>query len=361
MSQYGAVISNQRLDYEQIKEIKFSVAALAGDLETRRSDAHITLKLRDVNDNAPMFERPVYRAVISEDARPGLVVHTVKAMDADTGPFGQVVYSIEGEGTDQFSIHPTKGYIQVKEGTQGRATNLDREEKEIYSLRVVARDIPEGGPDQKSTSAVVEVTLTDVNDSPPSFSQTRYTAVVPENSPLNTLVAQVSATDPDVGQNSEILFKFYDPKKVKDYRIDPVSGKVYTNATLTGKGRREPYVVEIRAMDKGVKSKSSDTKLYITIGDVSANDGVPRFLQPEVGVTAMVREEAPVGTFVYQVVAEDPDDDRTANGKLVYSFPDDGSIIHQLFSIHPSNGRISTIAALDREMRSQYSLTIKVK
>ena len=53
------MISNQRLDYEQIKQIKFSVAALAGDLEARRSDAHITLKLRDVNDNAPVVVSPV--------------------------------------------------------------------------------------------------------------------------------------------------------------------------------------------------------------------------------------------------------------------------------------------------------------
>ena len=314
-----------------------------------------------MNDNAPVFDEPVYRAEVSEDVLPLTLVTTVKASDADTGVFGQVVYSLEGEGSEQFIIHPTQGHIQVKPGMQGRS-NLDREEKSRYSLRVVARDIPDGGPDQKSTSVLVEVFLLDVNDSPPTFSQNRYTAVVPENSPSNTLVAQISANDPDEGKNSEIVFQFANPTQVQGlYKIDRNTGRVFTQGALTGKGRREPYVVSIRALDRGIPQQFTDTDLYITIGDVSANDGVPEFIKPEVGITATVREEAPVGTFVYQVEAFDPDDPTTANGKLVFSFPDDGSIVHQLFSIHPSSGLITTIAALDREMRSDYSLTIQVR
>jgi hypothetical protein len=57
---------------------------------------------------------------------------------------------------------------------------------------VVARDLPRrGGPDQKSATATVRVVLTDINDSPPQFTQSRYSAVVPENSPPGTLIAQV--------------------------------------------------------------------------------------------------------------------------------------------------------------------------
>ena len=66
-----------------------------------------------------------------------------------------------------------------------------RERTESYSLRVVATDLPGGGSDQKTSTVMVKVQLLDVNDSPPRFSQSRYTAVVPENSPVNTLVAQV--------------------------------------------------------------------------------------------------------------------------------------------------------------------------
>jgi hypothetical protein len=69
---------------------------------------------------------------------------------------------------------------------------LDREWQAAYNLRVVARDMPRrGGPDQKSATTMVRVVLTDVNDSPPQFTQSRYSAVVPENSPVGTLIAQV--------------------------------------------------------------------------------------------------------------------------------------------------------------------------
>ena len=48
------------------------------------------------------------------------------------------------------------------------------------------------------------------------------------------------------------------------------------------------------------------------------------------------------GTKVFQVEAYDPDDPDTANGKLVYSLPDDGTIIKRLFQIDSSTGVLST-------------------
>ena len=363
VSQLGIVTSTQRLDFEKFKSISFSVAALAGASgEQRRSEAHITLKLKDVNDHAPRFLESFYSAKISEDVLPGTSVVTVAAVDDDAGEMGSIVYSLEGEGTEQFTIHPTEGHITVKAGERGRS-NLDREVQAEYSLKVVARDLPQGGADQKSTAVLVQVSLLDVNDSPPQFVQSRYTAVVPENSPVQTLVVQVSAVDPDVGVNSEVTYDFANPSQIQDlYSIDKKTGRVYTRGTLTGRGRREPYIITIRAVDGGSPIQQfKDTDLYITIGDVSRNDGVPEFQRPAVGDVAEVFEEAPVGTFVFQCEASDRDDPNTANGKLVYSFPEDGSIIHQLFNINPNTGLISTISALDRETRAEYSLTIEVR
>jgi hypothetical protein len=45
---------------------------------------------------------------------------------------------------------------------------------------------------------------------------------------------------------------------------------------------------------------------------------------------------------VFQVEAFDPDDPESANGKLVYSLPDDGTIIKRLFQIDPASGVLST-------------------
>ena len=143
--------------------------------------------------------------------------------------------------------------------------------------------------------------------------------------------------------------------------IDKQTGQIYLQSSLTGRGRKEPYIVTIRALDAGSPQQFRDTDLYITIGDVSRNDGVPEFIAPKVGEVARVFEEAPADTFVFQCEAHDPDEPNTANGKLVYSFPDDGSIIHQLFKINPNTGLITTLAALDRETRSEFSLIIEVR
>ena len=62
------------------------------------------------------------------------------ATDEDTNEFGEVRYSIDGEGSDVFSIQPETGIIQVKPGPLGRS-NLDREKQDMFQLRVLATDM----------------------------------------------------------------------------------------------------------------------------------------------------------------------------------------------------------------------------
>lgn len=95
----------------------------------------------------------------------------------------------------------------VKADALGRS-NLDRERQDDYFLRVIASDMPNGGAEQRTSTALVRVHVLDVNDSPPVFSESRYSAVVPENSPAGTLVVGVHATDPDLGQSGEVHYAF---------------------------------------------------------------------------------------------------------------------------------------------------------
>ena len=356
----GNIISTQMLDFEKVKAVEFSVAAIAGDAGNERSsEAHVILQLVDVNDNAPVFDQSSYQVDLSEAALPLTDVITVSATDADTGDFGKVFYGIQGEGSNEFMIDEQSGTIKVRPGASGRSS-LDREWVDSYNLRVVAKDMPGGGSDQKTSTVMVKVNIQDVNDSPPQFTQSRFTAVVPENSPVGTLVAQVSATDPDL--NNVVSYDFSSPTQIKNlYTIDKNTGKIFTNDILTGKGRKEPYRITVRALDNGTPEQFSDTDLYITIGDVSRNDGVPEFISPQVGEIAEVFEESAIGTLVYQARARDPDDPSTANGKIVYSFPDDGTIVRKLFQIDEDSGRISTRVPLDREEREEYTLILEAK
>lgn len=49
----------------------------------------------------------------------------------------------------------------------------------------------------KTTSAIVLVTIEDVNDNAPKFDQSDYAAVIPENSPQDFFVLQAKVTDLD--------------------------------------------------------------------------------------------------------------------------------------------------------------------
>ena len=95
----------------------------------------------------------------------------------------------------------------VKADSLGRS-NLDRERQDDYFLRVLATDMPNGGAEQRTSAAIVRVHVMDVNDSPPEFSDSRYSAVVAENSPAGTLVVQVHASDPDLGESGRVHYAF---------------------------------------------------------------------------------------------------------------------------------------------------------
>ena len=77
------------------------------------SDATITINLKDVNDNYPIFDQDQYSVSINENVFPESMVQTVRATDRDTGKYGEIVYSIEGQGSDAFTIDPKHGHIQV--------------------------------------------------------------------------------------------------------------------------------------------------------------------------------------------------------------------------------------------------------
>ncbi|XP_037778261.1 cadherin-23-like [Penaeus monodon] len=349
----GQVTLNSRLDYEAstTKTTSLQVLAIAGD---RSSEATVTVNIEDVNDNSPIFTENEYHARLSEDARWPKTVLTVTATDADTEEHGQVTYTLGGEGALMFVVNETTGEIRVARGAQ-----LDREATPTITLEVTAHDTPMGGINQRKTTVIVEIELTDVNDASPVWSESSYTAVVPENTPVGSPVTNVLATDPDLGINGLVRYQLPELQGEVDglFFLDPESGVLSVAAPLSGKGRNEHYELTVRALDQGSPQLYSEATIRVLIGDVSTNDGVPTFIKPRPNEGASVMENSKIGTAVFQVQAEDPDDPNTPNGKIVYSFLDDGSD-NGVFEIDPTTGIITTRVALDREQRAQYTVVV---
>uniref|UniRef100_A0A8D3BLJ3 Cadherin domain-containing protein n=1 Tax=Scophthalmus maximus TaxID=52904 RepID=A0A8D3BLJ3_SCOMX len=146
---------------------------------------------------------------------------------------------------------------------------LDREKQKEMSLLLTALD---GGSPQRSGTVVIHVTVLDANDNAPVFSQAVYKASLPENSPPDTVVINVSATDADEGVNGDVTYQFGHVSEdvINMFSIDPKTGKI----TVTGVIDFE----EISSFEMRVKAKdglglTSYAKVIIDVTDI--NDNAP--------------------------------------------------------------------------------------
>lgn len=85
---------------------------------------------------------------------------------------------------------------------------MDREKLQDYYLNVLAKDMPDGGPGQRSSFTQVHIRVLDVNDTPPKFAMPQFSAVVAENANPGTPVIRVEATDPDLGDAGRVRYAF---------------------------------------------------------------------------------------------------------------------------------------------------------
>lgn len=261
-------------------------------------------------------------------------------------------------------------------------TTLDREKQSVLRFHVFATDMPEGGVEQKSSRALVTLDVLDVNDNAPTFPQDAYTAVIPENAPLDVSVINITASDPDEGKGGDIHFEIIDEGETNGeytnfnknmvinnlfktnisglFKINHKSGEIYSAKKLTGKGRTEPYHLRIRAQDNGNPVLFTDVPLILYIGDVVSNDGVPLFIRPRSDEVAYISENSTIGSPVFQVIASDPDDPNLPNGRIMFKFLEDGNFgtYASTFRINSETGLITTRKLLDRETKDSYTLVI---
>lgn len=298
--QTGEILLQKRLDYEALltNELIFTVEALSKD-EKRVSTATINVTVENVNDNDPLFEKPKYYVTILESALFPENVLQIKAKDNDAilndidiqNGYNVIFYSLSGQNSEYFIINNETGIIQI-----APHQTLDREKQSVIKLVAIAEDAYRKPTESRKSSAEIIIDILDVNDNPPSFSLQHYTSVIPENAPINTFVINMTAADPDEGPGGEIRFEFLNEGEANGFlRIDPETGEIRTKIALTGKGRSEPYELQIRAQDNGGQipkqnSLSTDMLLKLYIGDISSNDGVPFFIAPRVGQIANITE-----------------------------------------------------------------------
>ncbi|NXD88851.1 PCDG7 protein, partial [Halcyon senegalensis] len=157
---YYRVVTLRELDREEVSEYNVTVRASDGGSPSLWSSAVLSLRVLDVNDNAPVFAEARYSARLPENNAAGALVLTVRATDADAGSNGRVSYSLGNVPDDirtLFSVDSESGEVRT-------AGPLDFEEKSKYSFRLEARD---GGG--LTAHCKVLIDITDENDNAPEI------------------------------------------------------------------------------------------------------------------------------------------------------------------------------------------------
>uniref|UniRef100_A0A7N4P878 Cadherin EGF LAG seven-pass G-type receptor 1 n=1 Tax=Sarcophilus harrisii TaxID=9305 RepID=A0A7N4P878_SARHA len=339
------------LDFEAIREYTLRIKAQDGGRPPLiNSSGLVNVQVLDVNDNAPIFVSSPFQAAVLENVPLGHSVLHIQAVDADSGENARLHYRLvdvtTGAGADAdasartdfpFQIHNSSGWITV-------CAELDREEVEHYRFGVEAMD--HGSP-VMSSSASVAITVLDVNDNDPVFTQPVYELRLNEDATVGSSVLTLQARDRDA--NSVITYQLTSGNTRNRFALSSQSGGGLITLALPLDYKQErQYVLGVTASDG---TRSHTAQVFINVTD--ANTHRPVFQSSH--YTVSVREDQPVGTSIATISATD--EDTGENARITYVLEDP---VPQ-FRIHPDTGTIVTLMELDYEDQAAYTLAITAR
>ncbi|XP_075775493.1 protocadherin Fat 3 isoform X6 [Pelodiscus sinensis] len=339
----GIIKLDKRLDHETNPAFHFKVAAT---IQLDKVDIVLTvdveIKVLDVNDNKPVFEAASYEAVIMEGMPIGINLIQVKAIDADSGANGQVTYTLAAESEldkvmETFTIDSNSGWISTLK-------DLDHEKNPAFTFAVVASDLGEAF--SLSSTTLVSVTVTDINDNAPVFEHGVYRGSVKESDPPGEVVAVLSTWDEDTSEvNRQVSYHITGGNPKGKFALGLVQNewKVYVKRPLD-REEQDFYFLNITATD-GLFVTQAAVEVIVT----DVNDNSP--VCDQFAYTTLFPEDIPSNKVILKISAKDAD--IGSSGEIRYSLFGPGN---NKFFLDPESGELKTLALLDREKIPVYNL-----
>ncbi|CAO1442494.1 unnamed protein product [Diamesa serratosioi] len=410
VSNDGKLMTLNGLDREEKDFYKLSVIAeYSNGLIESAGIYQINVIVDDENDNPPKFQHSSYIGIISENCQLGTEVMLNNIMfvsDPDVGKNSEFQLSIMGDGNRLFTIE--KSLERRKQESIGPSI-LDRERKNFYKLRLLAKD--SGG---LTSEAQLMIFVTDVNDNAPVFEKIsvfkqtgieilQYTdkmemlfidAIesntvaekivqttpkiirnlsakyplfsIEESLTPGVTILQLTATDDDYGPNSRITYEIsneivetmssfkgnlsqYSHTTVPFFSIDRMSGELKINRQLL------PNVeIQVNITAKDAAGLVDTVTIGIRISDV--NNHPPQFLRPFYSFD--IEEGFHISKILGTVQALDDDFEDNANITYTVDNADNGKFP---FSVTAKTGILKVSGMLDRELKSLYEFRIMAK
>uniref|UniRef100_A0A1I8GS27 Cadherin domain-containing protein n=1 Tax=Macrostomum lignano TaxID=282301 RepID=A0A1I8GS27_9PLAT len=280
--------------------------------------------------NPPWISATTAINSVSENADEGFAVFTAVAIDYDSGPDGQVIYSLASvTGTDGttsvdlssvFNISSSSGQVQVK--TKGI---LDREATPAYTyinFVVQARDNPTTGT-PNSIIQTVRVDVTDFNELDPTFTGDPFSATLVEVATILACSAQTPPNSTIIELNTAI-----DPDRPKNH---PLS-----------------YLLIVTCLDNNGAGSYRTATANLSVTITTTNDHTPVVSIP-IGSSITLPETQAIGDVADISVV---DQDYGTDGTVACSIAPTGT-----FGLTGCT-KLTLVSGLDYPTASSYSLTI---
>lgn len=263
----GVLKLQKKVDFEKPQERVFNLTVKAEDADFF-SLSSCLIQVEDANDHAPVFSPQFYEAAaLAEDAAVGTIVTQVTAADSDSGQNGRFSYSISKESD------PLGQFLVEQSGWVLLAASLDREKASQHRILLLATD---AGTPALTGTAIVMVTVLDVNDNGPEF-EAAYRPMVWENAaapqtvPMNATSLLLHATDRDTSANGApfaIRLLTLTPDAASFNLTDYGNGSASLTALHTfDRERQKQYRLAVLMSDSGSPPASSTSTLTVVVGD----------------------------------------------------------------------------------------------
>jgi len=359
-SDTGVVRTKQMFDREEQAVYAVTIDAEDGapssllkNGQPNKTPNNFRIVIADKNDNPPYFPQQQYRADAPEDQDVLSKVIEVTAEDLDKEASVTTYQIIDGNIGDKFMIEEQTGFIRVKQP-------LDYEERKEYNLVVSAWDGTYGNRTN------VKITILNVNDLKPVFSQKKYQIRQVEETLPPYPIMQVTAYDPDIGDRSkdQNITYYLDPgsQLAPYFSINKHTGDLRIVKKLD---RDKPYGYPTREMfiyakDEGGGPNGIESYVPFQIDLMDINDNAPFLNMPD----GLVWPEGARPGRVGQLVADDYD--APENGPP-YTFEIDPEKapqdIKSWFDIEKlADGSYVLVAReiFDREKKKQFSIPVRI-
>ncbi|KAH0811930.1 hypothetical protein GEV33_010859 [Tenebrio molitor] len=329
--------------FEPGQEYELNIRVTDGGNVSKSSISKVSVHVVAVpskSKHAPVVMKPPQPVKLTEGDEIGFLVASIEAYDKDNDTLWyDIVEDIAGgDPRNDFYVGRELGNVLL-------AQKLDYEVQNEYCLNISVTD------SVHTVYTQLNVSVIDINDHRPEFSESVYKVEISEAVPIDTEILRLRAADRD--DDTKLIYSLYSARNLislQTFKVDSITGVIYLIDNLDRETLDE-HILTVMVRDGGTPAKRNYARVRIIVHD--HNDHIPHF--SEQILVGKVYESAVVGSAVLRAFAVDHD--KGDNARVTYSIISGN--FGNVFAIDADLGIVSVARELDMASVSEYMLRIK--